>query len=69
MAIEIEMDGVSEYCEGMPVMLTYAFKNGRPVVRALNSGGYDSTEVDLAELLEWVKTNCPDLYKAGNPNR
>jgi hypothetical protein len=50
-------------------MLTYAFKNGRPVVRALNSGGYDSTEVDLAELMEWVKTNYPDLYKAGNPNR
>jgi predicted type IV restriction endonuclease len=57
---ETKMNGVSEYCEEMAVRLAIT-DNGRWVVRALNEGGYNSTEVDLFELLEWLRCNRPDL--------
>lgn len=68
--IEIEMDGVTEYCEGMPVHLLestkdpYTFKLiDRWVIQAANEGGHNSTEVDLVDLLLWLKKNKPDLLK------
>ena len=54
------MIGVTEYGEGMDV--TFDYENGRPIVVARNEGGYNSTAVDLIELLDWVYKNKPDLY-------
>ena len=72
---KIVATGVHEYCEEYDVVLTqtnglYAGRNaetsarhgyGRWVVRALNEAGYNSTEVDVLELLVWLKVNRPDL--------
>lgn len=52
----IVMEGVREYCEEMDVKLRTS-DNGRLVIVALNEGGHNSTEVDLLDLLEWLKTN------------
>lgn len=63
--------GVHEYCEGYDVVLKRHVSDirwmrtrpghGRWVVRALNEAGYNSTEVDVVELLGWLKVNRPDL--------
>jgi hypothetical protein len=69
------MCGVMEYCEEMPVTLrtttgVYAYGvsendyigRGRLVVKALNEAGYNSTQVDLLQLLKWVAENKPEIY-------
>ena len=53
------MVGVTEYGEGMDVKLGY--DKGRPVIVASNEAGYNSTFVDLNQLLEWVNENIPEL--------
>lgn len=53
------MFGVTEYEEGLEVELTY--ENDRPVILAVNEGGYCATRVDLIQLLEWVRDNMPEL--------
>ena len=35
----------------------------RLVINALNEGGYNGTEVDLLDVLKWVKANMPELLK------
>jgi hypothetical protein len=55
------MVGVTEYEEGMEVKLTY--ENDRPVILAVNEGGYCATRVDLIQLLEWVRDNMPEPTK------
>jgi hypothetical protein len=66
------MGGVNEYAEGYGVRLVEAVGAyvgpgkpyegaGRLAVRALNEGRHNCTEVDLLELLAWVKANRPDL--------
>ena len=62
---------MSEYCEGFPVEIIETdggydecnklFGVGRLAIRAANEGGFDCTEVDLIELIEWVKKNMPEL--------
>ncbi len=72
--LEIEMVGVTEYCENIPVYLTdttgiYEYLvdksewagNGRLVIKAINEGGYNSTQIDVLELIQWLKDNRPDL--------
>jgi len=57
----IVLQGVTEYAEGDSVELD-ELDNGRLVIKAYNSeGGRDCTEVDLIELLHWIKLNRPDL--------
>jgi hypothetical protein len=51
----IVMEGVREYCEEMTVRLRKT--NGRLVIEARNEGGHNSTEVDLVDLLDWLKAN------------
>jgi len=58
-----EMDGVREYAERLPVAITLC-TNGRLAITAINQGGYDSTAVDLLDLLGWIKNNRPDLWDA-----
>lgn len=38
---------------------------GRWVIGARNEGGYNGTEVDLLDVLDWVKQNKPELLKGG----
>ena len=54
------MDGVTEYGEGAAVEL-HKDNNGKLLVVAYNEGGYNSTAVDLLDILLWVKTNYPEL--------
>ena len=35
--------------------------NGRLTIVATNEGGYNSTSVDLLDLISWIKENIPDL--------
>lgn len=35
----------------------------RLVINALNEGGYNGTEVDLLDVIEWVRANMPELLK------
>jgi len=57
----IEMAGVREYCECKRVELGMHEDSGRLVVRAWNEGGSNCTEVDVLELVAWLKQNRPDL--------
>lgn len=72
--MKIELDGVTEYCEEMPVEIAETAGlyipgiapderpgHGRLVLRARNEGGHNATEVDLLELIAWLKNNRPDL--------
>jgi hypothetical protein len=36
---------------------------GRPVILAINEGGHNCVEVDLLDVIEWVKENKPELLK------
>ena len=42
-----------------------AHMNERWVVVARNEAGYNCTQVDLLQLIEWVKKNKPELLKGG----
>jgi hypothetical protein len=58
------MKGVTEYCEGMDVELIQIFgydATKRYVIKAMNECGYNHTEVDLLQLISWVKKNKPEL--------
>lgn len=56
--IEIKMEGVKEYGENYPVVLTKS--DGRMVIRAINEGGHNATEVDFEQLIQWLKINMPE---------
>lgn len=48
-----DLDGVREYTEGRKVELWR--HHGRLVVRAYNEGGLNATEVDVWDLLDFLK--------------
>jgi len=58
-AMEVTMEGVREYCEERQVEFDH--RDGRPVVRATNEAGHNCTEVDLLDLIAWIKANRPEL--------
>lgn len=58
-AILADMD-IREYREERTVHLGVV-ENGRICVIATNEGGYNSTAVDLLDLLTWLRANRPDL--------
>lgn len=71
------MEGVTEYAEGYKVWLietdgAYVGHGkarpgaGRLVIQAWNEAGHNFTEVDLLELLAWVKINRPDLTSSAD---
>ena len=60
------MQGVREYTEEYPVELIRT-DLGRVVIQALNEGGYNITQVDLVDLLDWIKRNAPVVDSLLNP--
>lgn len=66
----VKMVGVREYCEEYPVELSDGTNTGvyddytdRYVIRAINEGGHNSVEIDLIDLLTWLKENKPELLR------
>jgi hypothetical protein len=50
-----EMCGVREHTEGYPVQFARNDKTGRLVIIASNECGNNVTEIDLFDLIEWLK--------------
>lgn len=71
MRATVTMEGVREYCEDLPVKLEYELedkyssvpKGGRWVISALNESGHNSTQVDLLDLIKWLRESRPDLLR------
>lgn len=62
----VELTGVHEYVEGYPVTLKRTTReecSGRLVIEAINQGGFDSVQIDLLELLSWIKRHRPELVE------
>lgn len=57
---------IREYNEGRKVAIT-KHENGRWVIVAYNEGGYNSTRVDLQDIIDWVKVNLPQLLSDNGP--
>ena len=53
---------IREYCEKLSVHVAEA-DNGRFVIEAWNEAGHNGVEVDLLDVLEWVRVNRPELLK------
>jgi hypothetical protein len=58
-----DMEGVRDHCEGYTPELWEDDATGRLFIRAFNEAKYNVTEVDLLDLLAWVKTYRPELLK------
>jgi len=56
------MEGVREYWEQYPVKLDVDEESGREIILSKNEGGYNSTAVDLLDLVEWLRAHRPDLF-------
>jgi len=59
-------DKIREYGEGQPVEIVRRAGDeedgpGRVEIIAVNEGGYDSTGVDLVDLIEQIKEKSPEL--------
>lgn len=59
----VVLDGVREYGEEDTVELRVDGR-GRLCVVAINEGGYNSTWVDLLDLIAWLRAHRPDLLEA-----
>lgn len=55
---------ITEYGEGYPVKIHKEEDNDRIVVTAFNEGTYNSTSIDLLELLKYVKSNLPEIWES-----
>ena len=66
---------IREYAEEMEVTISdwqkTTWEDDKPVgggevrlvITALNEGGYNCTDVDLRDVITWVKANMPELLK------
>ena len=58
---------IRDYNEGMPVQIReteFHAGKGRLVIKAWCEAGYNGTDVDLVDTLEFVKTNMPELWES-----
>ena len=56
---------IRDYSEELPVKIEKTVLpkgNARWVIHAKNEGGYNGTQVDLLDVLEFVKKNMPDIW-------
>lgn len=65
-----KMKGVAEYAEGFDVELIerryqIAARTNRTVLilRAYNEGGHNCVEIDLIDIVLWIKENRPELIE------
>ena len=74
--MKIIMVGVREYSEKMDVELTITegmfdvdkpekdwLGKGRIVIKAFNESGFNRTEVDLMDVILWLRKNKPELLE------
>ena len=56
---------IKEYSEGMDVEIVVSpiHNDDRLVIRAYNEGGYNHTDIDLLDVLKFVKKTLPELSK------
>jgi hypothetical protein len=59
---ELNCEGVREYM-GEDIVNLKTLDNGILVIEAINEGGHNSTEVDLLQLIQWLKINRPELLQ------
>jgi hypothetical protein len=59
------MSGVREYSDGHLVELREY--DGRDVVLAWNQGAHDCTQVDLLDLIAWIRKNKPEILAESKP--
>ena len=59
-ALEHTLTGVREYGEMYSVELRRDMKTGRLIVMAWNEGHNNTTQVDLWDLLDWLRVGPPD---------
>lgn len=52
---------IKEYSEEMTVKIGMEQETKRPIIVAWNEGGNNRTEVDLIDVIRWVKENRPEL--------
>jgi hypothetical protein len=61
------MEGVREYSESYDVALLLAESGDgslpREVVIGWNEGGHNTVEIDLIDLLNWLKAHRPELLE------
>ena len=62
----IKTEEINEYREGYPVEIIE--EEGRTVIVATNEGGYNSTAVDLENLLIYLQKYKPELLKINPGN-
>ena len=59
---------IKEYGEGLPVRISKGESSEAPdykwVIMALNEAGFNSTLVDLEDVLKWASENLPEIYKS-----
>lgn len=60
MSEKILMQGVVEYNEGLDVFIGQR-DGGRVVIMASNDGGFNGGEIDVLDLIAWLKQNRRDL--------
>lgn len=53
------MEHVREYSEGLPVDILK--HKDRPIIVAANEGGYNSVQIDLIDVITWIKLHRPEL--------
>ena len=58
----VVMEGVTEYIEEEEVSLI-TDEAGHLVILAINECGNNHTQVDLLQLIQWLKTNRPELLQ------
>jgi TATA-binding protein-associated factor Taf7 len=61
-----QITDIREYGDGLIVKI--GLDNDRPVIVAYNEAGYNSTYVDLIDVLDWVREHRPELLVATPPS-
>lgn len=56
----LTLNGVREYSEGHPVEIGWCDEAQRFVIIATNQGGHDCVQIDLADLVKWMKDGAVD---------
>lgn len=55
---------IPEYNEELPVLIGPLLGEGPLIIHAEAQDGAVSTEVDLIEMLRWVKSERPDIWES-----